>query len=215
MSRQPSVKTLSLFVALLVAGAGAVALLSAAAGAQNDSQPSYKIAVVDMGVLLSDYGKRKKLYDELQKDVDAKQKELDAMEAAITADRKKFETEGASMTDSQRMEMETKITTAQTNYRAAMATRQQMIDSNEKKVMRGFWPTCRRSSPRSASRRGTTSSSTPRRRVPPAPACCSTAPPWTSPPRCFPSSTSDFRDPGSCPRPEGRAGGLTVHGTYR
>jgi len=136
VSRQPSVKTLSLFVALLVAGAGAVALLSAAAGAQNDSQPSYKIAVVDMGVLLSDYGKRKKLYDELQKDVDAKQKELDAMEAAITADRKKFETEGAGMTDSQRMEMETKITTAQTNYRAAMATRQQMIDSNEKKVMR-------------------------------------------------------------------------------
>ena len=136
MSRQPSVKTLSVFVALLVAGAGAVALLSAAANAQNNSQPSYKIAVVDMGVLLSDYGKRKTLYDELQKDVDAKQKELDAMEAAITADRKKLETEGAGMTDAQRMELGTKVQTAVTNFRAAMQTRQQMIDSNEAKVMK-------------------------------------------------------------------------------
>ena len=136
MSRQPSVKTLSVFVALLVAGAGVAGLLSAAANAQNNSQPSYKIAVVDMGVLLSDYGKRKQLYADLQKDVDAKQKELDAMEAAINKDTEKLKACKDTMPDAQRMEMETNIRTAITKFQAETKTRQQMIDSNEAKVMK-------------------------------------------------------------------------------
>ncbi len=116
------------------AAAPAAAQDNKAAAASGATQ--YKIGVVDMSVLLSDYKKRKVLYDQLQKEVDEKQKELDAMEAAINKDKASYDSQRDGLSEDARIEMRTKIETAITNYKAAMQTRQRMIDNNEERVMK-------------------------------------------------------------------------------
>lgn len=135
VSHKTSLKTVSFLLLGVFAALGA-ALPAAAQGSSAPASGEYKIAVVDMGVLLSDYNKRKVLYDQLQKEVDEKQKELDAMEAAINKDKTSYESQRDGMSEDARIEMRTKIETAITNYRAAMQTRQRMIDNNEERVMK-------------------------------------------------------------------------------
>ncbi|MBW7864449.1 MAG: OmpH family outer membrane protein [Candidatus Hydrogenedentes bacterium] len=138
MSHMTSLKIVS--VLLLGMFAAFAAVLPAAAQENKTAAASgatqYKIGVVDMSVLLNEYNKRKVLYDQLQKEVDEKQKELDAMEAAINKDKASYDSQRDGMSEDARIEMRTKIETAITNYKAAMQTRQRMIDNNEERVMK-------------------------------------------------------------------------------
>ncbi len=141
MSHKTSLKFASILLLGVFAAVAALSVLALPAAAQDKAAPAsgageYKIAVVDMGILLSDYKKRKVLYDQLQKEVDEKQKELDAMEAAINKDKTSYEAQRDGMSEDARIDMRTKIETAITNYRAAMQTRQRMIDNNEERVMK-------------------------------------------------------------------------------
>ena len=69
---------------LTLALTAAMALTLFPIGAFSQSNGGqYRIAVVDMSLLMSEYNKRKEKYDELQKEVDRLQVEIDAMSQRI------------------------------------------------------------------------------------------------------------------------------------
>lgn len=97
---------------------------------------SYRIAVVDVDLLMREYNKRKQKYEELQKEVDAQQKELDSMMARIEADRKKLEEGRATMSDQEKLDLKMKIEQEAAAYRAELEKRQKTIDSKEERIIR-------------------------------------------------------------------------------
>ncbi|MCX8064487.1 MAG: OmpH family outer membrane protein [Candidatus Hydrogenedentes bacterium] len=111
-------------------------------GYPQDSQKSgeggvsYRIAVVDVDLLMREYNKRKEKYEELQKEVDAQQKELDNMMARIEADRKKLEDGKATMSDQEKLDLRMKIEQEAAAYRAELEKKQKTIDSKEERIIR-------------------------------------------------------------------------------
>ncbi len=97
---------------------------------------AYKVAVVDVDLLMREYNKRKQKYEELQKEVDAQQKELDAMMARIEADRKKLEDGKATLSDEEKLDLKMKIEQETAAYRAELEKRQKTIDSKEERIIR-------------------------------------------------------------------------------
>ncbi len=108
-----------------------------AAEAQNsDSVSTYKIAVVDMTVLMSEYNKRVQKYDELQQEVDKLQKEIDAMSERIEKAKEAYEAQRATMTDDERFDKRAQIESDFAQYRSELDRRQRLIDTQEERVLK-------------------------------------------------------------------------------
>jgi Skp family chaperone for outer membrane proteins len=140
-------KTTSLTVLFaFVAGMAALTLVGAPAYAQKDKDkpaaaaPSggsgYRIAVVDMGMLMKDYKKREAKYAELQKEVDKLQAEIDVKQKGIEAARADYDKNRESMTDDARSAARLQIETDIATYKSELEKRQRLIDSNEEKVLK-------------------------------------------------------------------------------
>ena len=96
---------------------------------------NYKIAVVDMQTVLASYDKRKAKYDDLQKQVDALQAGIDKMSKDIEAARKSYEERRATLTDEERVKLETKITNDYATYQNELQMNQRQIDGMEELVL--------------------------------------------------------------------------------
>jgi outer membrane protein len=96
---------------------------------------NYKIAVVDMQTVLASYEKRKAKYDDLQKQVDSLQSGIDKMSKDIEAARKDYEERRATLTDEERVKLETKITNDYANYQNELQKNQRQIDGMEELVL--------------------------------------------------------------------------------
>lgn len=101
-----------------------------------DTGASYRIAVVDVELVMREYNKRKQKYEELQKEVDAQQKDLDNLMNRIEEDRKKLESGKATMSDEEKLDLKMKIEQEAASYRAELEKRQKTIDSKEERIIR-------------------------------------------------------------------------------
>jgi len=97
---------------------------------------SYRIAVVDVDLVMREYNKRKEKYEELQKEVDSQQKELDSLMSRIEEDRKKLESGKATLSDDEKLDLKMKIEQEAATYRAELEKRQKTIDSKEERIIR-------------------------------------------------------------------------------
>jgi outer membrane protein len=124
-------------VLLLTAVMTFTTIFSGAAFAQAASTTTnYKIAVVDMSLLMAEYNKRKEKYDELQKEVDRLQVEIDAMSKRIEAAKDEYEKQRESMTDDERFDKRSQIETDFGQYRGELERRQRLIDTQEERVLK-------------------------------------------------------------------------------
>ena len=101
-----------------------------------EGSTQYRIAVVDMSLLLSEYNKRKSKYDELQKEVDRLQQEIDAMSQRIEKAKEEFEASRANMTDDERFDKRSQIESDFVQYRSELERRQRLIDTQEERVLK-------------------------------------------------------------------------------
>lgn len=141
-------KTASTTALLALAAACAVLALTAApAYAQKDKEKTaaaapasggsgYRIAVVDMGLLMQKYAKREKMYADLQKEVDKLQSEIDVKQKGIEEARADYEKSRDKMTDEERSAKRLQIENDIANYKSELEKRQRLIDSNEEKVLK-------------------------------------------------------------------------------
>ncbi len=120
-------------IAMLVAGAFAV--VGAEPARAQDSGTQYRIAVVDMSVLMDEYEKRKEKYDELQREVDRLQEEIDAMSRRIERAKEEYEASRATMTDDERFNRRAAIESDFSDYRSELERRQRLIDTQEERVL--------------------------------------------------------------------------------
>lgn len=102
----------------------------------TEGTSSYRIAVVDVELVMREYNKRKQKYEELQKEVDAQQKELDALMKRIEEDRKKLEAGRTTMSEEEKLDLKMKIEQEAASYRAELEKRQRTIDSKEERIIR-------------------------------------------------------------------------------
>ncbi|HOK08307.1 MAG TPA: OmpH family outer membrane protein [Candidatus Hydrogenedens sp.] len=102
----------------------------------QSSEASYRIAVVDVELVMREYNKRKQKYEELQKEVDSQQKELDNLMSRIEEDRKKLESGKSTMSDEEKLDLKMKIEQEAATYRAELEKRQKTIDSKEERIIR-------------------------------------------------------------------------------
>ncbi len=96
----------------------------------------YRIAVVDMGVLMQKYSKREQRYAELQKEVDKLQGEIDVKQKGIEAARADYEKNRDKLTEDQRSATRLQIENDIATYKSELEKRQRLIDSNEEKVLK-------------------------------------------------------------------------------
>lgn len=112
-------------------------VFSGSASAQSgESGSQYRIAVVDMSVLMAEYNKRKAKYDELQKEVDRLQVEIDAMSKRIETAKEQFEAQRSTMTDDERFDKRNQIENDFMQYRTELDRRQRLIDTQEERVLK-------------------------------------------------------------------------------
>ncbi len=116
-------------IALILPGLGEAAAQNPEGGSQ------YRIAVVDMSVLMSEYNKRKEKYDELQREVDRLQQEIDAMSERIERAKEDYEARRATMTDDERFDKRAQIESDFAQYRGELERRQRLIDTQEERVL--------------------------------------------------------------------------------
>lgn len=136
--------TVFVLAAILLAGGTAAAEKAAPSGdsakpasaAPASGGAGYKIAVVDMSTLMTDYTKRKEKYDALEKEVDKLQVEINAMQDKIEAAKKDFDANKDTMTDEERSKKKSAIESDIINYRSELEKRQRMIDGNEELVLK-------------------------------------------------------------------------------
>ncbi|MGC9052692.1 MAG: OmpH family outer membrane protein [Candidatus Hydrogenedens sp.] len=102
----------------------------------TDTGTSYRIAVVDVELIMREYNKRKQKYEELQKEVDTQQKDLDSLMNRIEEDRKKLESGKATLSDEEKLDLKMKIEQEAASYRAELEKRQKTIDSKEERIIR-------------------------------------------------------------------------------
>ena len=114
---------------------GAVGFVGVPAAQAQDQDSQYRIAVVDMSVLMAEYNKRKDKYAELQKEVDNLQEEIDAMSARIEKQKEEYENNRASMTDDERFDKRAQIESDFAQYRSELERRQRLIDTKEERVL--------------------------------------------------------------------------------
>lgn len=101
----------------------------------QDQTTQYRIAVVDMSVLMAEYNKRKDKYEQLQAEVDKLQQEIDAMSKRIEKAKEEYEANRASMTDDERFDKRAQIESDFAQYRSELDRRQRLIDTQEERVL--------------------------------------------------------------------------------
>lgn len=109
---------------------------AAPAAAPASGGTGYRIAVVDMGVLMQKYTKREQKYKELQTEVDKLQAEIDVKQKGIEEARKAYEANRDKMTDDQRSTTKLQIENDIATYKSELEKRQRLIDTNEEKVLK-------------------------------------------------------------------------------
>lgn len=107
-----------------------------AGGETKTAEGGYKIAVVEMQTLLSEYDKRKEKYDALQEEVDERQKGIDELSAKIEAAKKRYEEEGDEMAEEERFELKNQIESDYATYRSELEKHQRYIDNQEERVLK-------------------------------------------------------------------------------
>lgn len=112
------------------------AFTKAAFAQANESGSQYRIAVVDMSLLMSEYNKRKTKYDELQKEVDRLQQEIDAMSQRIEKAKEEYEAKKDAMSDDERFDKRSQIESDFVQYRSELERRQRLIDTQEERVLK-------------------------------------------------------------------------------
>lgn len=123
----------SVIIAAFILGVVNVAGIKNAHAQEQNSQ--YRIAVVDMSVLMAEYNKRKEKYDELQKEVDSLQVEIDAMSARIEKAKEEYETSRSNMTDDERFDKRALIEADFAQYKSELDRKQRLIDTKEERVL--------------------------------------------------------------------------------
>jgi outer membrane protein len=113
----------------------AALLLSPLMGSVAHAQ-EYKIAVVDMPMVIKDYKKRESLYAALEKEVSTLQSEIEAMGKDIDAKKAKFEAEASKMEDDARFNLKQEIESQYVKYKSELERRQRLIDSKEEAVLK-------------------------------------------------------------------------------
>ncbi|MFA7691794.1 MAG: OmpH family outer membrane protein [Candidatus Hydrogenedentes bacterium] len=106
------------------------------AAAQTETTGQYRIAVVDMSLLMSEYNKRKAKYNELQKEVDRLQQEIDSMSQRIEKAKSDYEAKKDSMSDDERFDKRSQIESDFVQYRSELERRQRLIDTQEERVLK-------------------------------------------------------------------------------
>lgn len=122
------------FVIVVVVSGLTIGLGTQSAQAQ-DQNTQYRIAVVDMSVLMAEYNKRKDKYEELQKEVDSLQVEIDTMSKRIEQSKEEYEANRATMTDDERFDKRAKIESDFAQYKSELDRRQRLIDNQEERVL--------------------------------------------------------------------------------
>lgn len=123
-------------IALALTAAAVLALIPAGAFSQSNEGGQYRIAVVDMSLLMAEYNKRKEKYDKLQEEVDRLQVEIDSMSQRIEKAKEEYEANRVNMTDDERFDQRAKIEADFAQYRSELERRQRLIDTEEERVLK-------------------------------------------------------------------------------
>ncbi|MCK5861608.1 MAG: OmpH family outer membrane protein [Candidatus Hydrogenedentes bacterium] len=126
---------LSKNVVIAVLILGVVIGIGATPAEAQDQNPQYRIAVVDMAVLMAEYTERKNKYAELQVEVDKLQEEIDSMSQRIQKAKDEYEANRVTMSDDERFDKRAKIESDFAQYRSELERRQRLIDTQEERVL--------------------------------------------------------------------------------
>jgi len=132
---------MSRLLSVLVTGTLGLAMLPGSAAAQasapaGNASGQYKIGVVDLQKLVSDYDKRKDKYKQLEEEVKKLQVDIDAMSERIEKARDEYEEKKATMPEDERLAMKNKIEDDFAEYRIELDKRQRLIDNKEESVLK-------------------------------------------------------------------------------
>ena len=109
---------------------------SGPAFAQDAAAGGYKIGVVDVQYVISNYDKRAAKYRQLEQEVQRLQTDIDDISSRIEANRKRFEDGAGTMSDDERFTLKQQIDRDYTEYRSELERRQREIDRSEETVLR-------------------------------------------------------------------------------
>jgi len=100
------------------------------------AQAQYKIAVVDLQMLIKEYDKREQMYGELRAEVDKLQVDIDALSDKIEENKEKYDKNKDSMSDDEEFQLKTEIESDYADYQSELRKRQRIIDNKEEKVLK-------------------------------------------------------------------------------
>jgi len=107
----------------------------AATPASTAVTSQFKIGVVDVRLLMTEYEKRKQRYDELQGEADKLQKEFEAMREKFDKERQDYEAKKTTMSADERRDREMQLETELENLKSEFAKRQRQVDNAEEKIL--------------------------------------------------------------------------------
>lgn len=108
-------------------------------GIPKPSPGQYKIGVVNVKRVFDAYEKQKDEYALLQKTRDQKQKKIDELSATIEKNKERYETERDSMTPETIADLEDRIESDYSLYKAEFRRLQEDIDRREKKLLESIF----------------------------------------------------------------------------
>ncbi|MCH7908762.1 MAG: OmpH family outer membrane protein [Candidatus Hydrogenedentes bacterium] len=108
-------------------------------GIPKPSPGQYKIGVVNVKRVFDAYEKQKDEYALLQKTRDQKQKKIDELSATIEKNKERYETERDSMTPETISDLEDRIESDYSLYKAEFRRLQEDIDRREKKLLESIF----------------------------------------------------------------------------
>lgn len=123
-------------LASMIFAAALLALIAIPHRAMAQESVNYKIGVVVMPELLEGYTKRKQKYEELEKKVKELQAPIDALSKKIEAMKENYTANAQSMSDEDRIDLETKIKIEYADYESQMKRSQTTIDNLEEQVLK-------------------------------------------------------------------------------
>jgi len=104
--------------------------------AAQDSPGGYKIGVVDVQQVMTNYNKRDTKYRQLEQEVNRLQTDIDNISQRIEANRARFESGRTTMSEDELFNLKQQIDRDMTEYRAELEKRQREIDRQEELVLR-------------------------------------------------------------------------------
>ena len=94
----------------------------------------FKIGVVNMKNVFDEYDKQKEKYKELQIEVEKLQEPINQLSDKITENKKKYEDKSSGLSDSERKELQDRIETDFSRYKADVQQSQEEVDRKEKRI---------------------------------------------------------------------------------